>query len=291
MKAFKTDYEGVTFRSQLEAKYARYLDLNGDKWEYEPDDFWSDYQPDFKVEDRTGSVVIREIKPAEVSDSYLSSLADAFERISKLPKVQSLQVVMPVLFELIIFSKPDDSFKLRWSPSGETWEPPRKWLEKSVLDKVLEYRFDLKSSGGIEACPQSLTGHQRRKAVQLIDLPNALSRTLQLIAFMQGKNEHCWPMIPTLASELRCSEGTVYRHLKELKDRGHLVWIKVDKGERGTNRFRVILPDVSADKASCSQCGASFDEAVAVKWCSVCGTLEDGTGNARIPEMLNRKLK
>lgn len=47
--AIPTLYEGVRFRSRLEARWAAFFDLMGWKWEYEPIDF-NGWIPDFKVE-------------------------------------------------------------------------------------------------------------------------------------------------------------------------------------------------------------------------------------------------
>ena len=48
IKAHPTKYNGVQFRSRLEARWAAFFDLAGWEWEYEPIDLvgWS---PDFKV--------------------------------------------------------------------------------------------------------------------------------------------------------------------------------------------------------------------------------------------------
>lgn len=48
IKAYPTKYNGVQFRSRLEARWAVFFDLAGWKWEYEPLDLkgWS---PDFRI--------------------------------------------------------------------------------------------------------------------------------------------------------------------------------------------------------------------------------------------------
>jgi len=48
IKAHPTKYNGVRFRSRLEARWAAYLDLIGWKWEYEPIDI-EGWVPDFRV--------------------------------------------------------------------------------------------------------------------------------------------------------------------------------------------------------------------------------------------------
>lgn len=62
IKAIKTKYAGVTFRSRLEANWAAFFDLMGWKWEYEPIDLdgWS---PDFLLRGSDGMEVFVEVKP------------------------------------------------------------------------------------------------------------------------------------------------------------------------------------------------------------------------------------
>ncbi len=43
-----TEYGGVTFRSQLDARWAAYFDRRGIVWEYEPTQF-DGWAPDFRV--------------------------------------------------------------------------------------------------------------------------------------------------------------------------------------------------------------------------------------------------
>lgn len=48
IKAHPTKYNGVRFRSRLEARWAAFFDLIGWKWEYEPIDI-NGWTPDFRV--------------------------------------------------------------------------------------------------------------------------------------------------------------------------------------------------------------------------------------------------
>lgn len=61
MNAIPTRYNGINFRSRLEAKWARFFDLIGWKWDYEPLDF-NGYIPDFYLHGDNPCFV--EIKPA-----------------------------------------------------------------------------------------------------------------------------------------------------------------------------------------------------------------------------------
>lgn len=69
IKSHRTVYDGVTFRSRLEARWAAFFDLVGWEWEYEPIDLdgWS---PDFRVvipcshsECNGKHVLLAEVKP------------------------------------------------------------------------------------------------------------------------------------------------------------------------------------------------------------------------------------
>jgi hypothetical protein len=64
--AIPTDYNGVRFRSRLEAKWAALFDRCGWRWSYEPNDF-DGYIPDFALRFRTPILV--EVKPLQWDDS------------------------------------------------------------------------------------------------------------------------------------------------------------------------------------------------------------------------------
>ena len=49
IKSHRTEYNGVSFRSRLEARWACFFDLVGWKWDYEPIDIRG-WTPDFRVE-------------------------------------------------------------------------------------------------------------------------------------------------------------------------------------------------------------------------------------------------
>ena len=61
MNAIPTHYNGINFRSRLEAKWARFFDLLGWNWDYEPVDF-DGYIPDFYLHGDNPCFV--EVKPA-----------------------------------------------------------------------------------------------------------------------------------------------------------------------------------------------------------------------------------
>lgn len=66
MKAIPTIYNGLQFRSRLEATWAAFFDLMGWKWEYEPCDF-PGWIPDFLLGERT----YVEVKPWRTAEQIV----------------------------------------------------------------------------------------------------------------------------------------------------------------------------------------------------------------------------
>ncbi len=66
ISAIPTKYNGVMFRSRLEAKWAAFFDLSGFNWEYEPIDFHG-WIPDFVIRGAKEKVYV-EIKPIDSFD-------------------------------------------------------------------------------------------------------------------------------------------------------------------------------------------------------------------------------
>lgn len=78
IKSHPTLYNGVQFRSRLEARWAAFFDLAGWKWEYEPIDL-GDWVPDFRVvigdyfpqdESRSPNYLWVEVKPFYSIDEF-----------------------------------------------------------------------------------------------------------------------------------------------------------------------------------------------------------------------------
>ncbi len=63
----ETEYNGILFRSRLEAKWACFFDLVGWEWQYEPSEI-NGYNPDFiiraKSDNYKTSTIIVEVKPS-----------------------------------------------------------------------------------------------------------------------------------------------------------------------------------------------------------------------------------
>ena len=76
IKAHPTKYNGVQFRSRLEARWAAFFDLAGWEWEYEPIDLMG-WSPDFRVvlprshsECNGDHVLIVEVKPYSTLEDF-----------------------------------------------------------------------------------------------------------------------------------------------------------------------------------------------------------------------------
>ena len=70
MKAIPTVFNGVQYRSRLEAKWASFFTLAGWRFEYEPEDA-SGWIPDFVLIGVKGNKIYVEVKPAYTYDELL----------------------------------------------------------------------------------------------------------------------------------------------------------------------------------------------------------------------------
>lgn len=109
IKAIETEYNGMLFRSRLEARWAVFFDAAGEKYEYEPDSFMLDgigYVPDFYLPDLDLYV---EVKPSregaflEISKT-LGLIGTGRIRsimvLSHFPEGVNLHFSYPVIFKL-----------------------------------------------------------------------------------------------------------------------------------------------------------------------------------------------
>lgn len=74
IKAIPTVYEGVRFRSRLEARWAALFDFRGFAWDYEPIDF-DGWAPDFKLVIK-GQELFVEVKPINMASIFHDSEMD-----------------------------------------------------------------------------------------------------------------------------------------------------------------------------------------------------------------------
>jgi hypothetical protein len=70
LKSIPTTYNGIRFRSRLEARWAYFFDLIGWKWEYEPYDL-NGWLPDFVIHGNEDILV--EVKPIDDIDEFPKS--------------------------------------------------------------------------------------------------------------------------------------------------------------------------------------------------------------------------
>lgn len=91
-----TKYNGVNFRSRLEARWAAFFDLLKWEWEYEPIDL-NGWIPDFKIK---GAVdILVEVKPYDIRQIDRNFLYDEYDDHEVFPEWQ-------VLIDKITKSKP-----------------------------------------------------------------------------------------------------------------------------------------------------------------------------------------
>lgn len=64
-----TFFDGVEFRSRLEAQWAAFFNLLKIEWEYEPFKVADQYTPDFLIDHRSGAVLV-EVKPVAEPDGF-----------------------------------------------------------------------------------------------------------------------------------------------------------------------------------------------------------------------------
>ena len=75
------------------------------------------------------------------------------------------------------------------------------------------------------------------------DLPN---RAIAVYLYLRGRANRegvCWPAIPTIARELKMSESTIRRALRDLVQEGFLVVEKRKRssGADSSNKYRVVF--------------------------------------------------
>lgn len=82
MRAVKTEYRNVVFRSKSEAIFARCLDLAGSAWQYEPKDaiHQCKHRWDFIVCIQDKYPIYLEYKPSEPTRTYVSNLHNSVRK-------------------------------------------------------------------------------------------------------------------------------------------------------------------------------------------------------------------
>ena len=75
------------------------------------------------------------------------------------------------------------------------------------------------------------------------DLPNRAISVYLYLRSRANKEGFCWPAIPTMARELKMSESTIRRALRDLVQEGFLVVEKRKRssGADSSNKYRVVF--------------------------------------------------
>lgn len=139
-----TYYQGITFRSRLEARWAVLLDFtpNVIGWDYEPVEVklangWT-YTPDFLIRryhvgDRWRNYI--EVKPADISKDYREVLKEASTKLDA-----PLWLIEGELWRDTILT-----CRVLWRGKVKPLEPDRALARfKEAYDSACAYRFDLK---------------------------------------------------------------------------------------------------------------------------------------------------
>ena len=128
IKAIETHYNGVAFRSRLEAKWAAMFDLLGWQWTYEPTDF-NGWLPDFAIWGKT--LVYVEVKPVvefpqEVANQIASSGCD--------DEVLIVGIRGPVPNDYFCEQNPTFGWLCEWC-DGPVWDPAvlGRWMQCEKL--------------------------------------------------------------------------------------------------------------------------------------------------------------
>ncbi|MGB0410188.1 MAG: hypothetical protein ACPGFA_01260 [Pikeienuella sp.] len=124
MRAIPTKYEGVNFRSRLEARWAALFDLAGWSWSYEPFDL-SGWAPDFAIHTKSGDVLV-EVKPVALKwfDNQFRTLPDD-------PSFAKAKAHWPAHWILLLGQEPQEHSDL--FSIGRMMDPPStaecNWME------------------------------------------------------------------------------------------------------------------------------------------------------------------
>lgn len=119
MKAIETKYNGVTFRSRMEARWAVFMDALGMKWDYEPEAYELDglsYLPDFWLPEQK---VFFEVKPAEPTNEEREKAARLADFTKHHVIIQSGNPHLPVFGDnsetpICIFGKDGEDYPYWW---------------------------------------------------------------------------------------------------------------------------------------------------------------------------------
>lgn len=153
IKALPSFYAGVKFRSRLEARWARYFDMIGVKWQYEPEGYElpsGNYCPDFFCSGRMETGFFVEVKPDDIGRKMVQQkLLDLCQMTDR---IVVCVVGNPSLKEHWCCSKPyNEEFAKEWCEVSFSQEGMLKhglywgsseWSDESYSDEASKMRFE-----------------------------------------------------------------------------------------------------------------------------------------------------
>ena len=147
IKATKTEYCGVQFKSKSEAIFARALHILGYLWVYEPEHTrWiNGYVPDFIVSHLFSNTII-EYKPKMPTATYIENIKSISYEIYR---EQGIPFIILVVDPYNCFNDDDIKIFQLWPEEYKTWTESafnrtKKQLKKAI-SQALEYRYDLEN--------------------------------------------------------------------------------------------------------------------------------------------------
>jgi hypothetical protein len=190
-KSIPTLYNGIQFRSRLEATWAAFFDVIGWEWEYEPALFEGPgWTPDFLLKGRNTLVEVKpEIDPSEWSDM------EAVEYAFKRPVPEGFLLMFVGVFPvpgLLIAADPEPGEPEYADPSGD----------RSVATLILGRGYVVDQDLGIDKPCHVIATISIHPGLQMewdytiapIDAPVAGSAESALIACAAGRFPEAWAM-------------------------------------------------------------------------------------------------
>lgn len=137
MEAIKTKYNGIQFRSKLEARIAVFFDHYGIKWEYEPQSFKLSsgviYCPDFFLPDLNCYCEVKPLREVKTDEYDVEITKNAFISINEYFKLQLFEknicliLGIPTDRNILLFYKGENPDFMYVYPTFDNKLKPPKW--------------------------------------------------------------------------------------------------------------------------------------------------------------------
>ena len=135
MKAIPVIYEGIQFRSKLEARWYIFMKSMGWDVEYEPEVNCNRYIPDFKIRGRLFDIYI-EVKPIENWDDWFGKNYEQFrEKVQKSELINSL-TEYHCIYKYLEFRKTQPDIPYHIDEFPEDMVVPTSTTEKAIRHHV-----------------------------------------------------------------------------------------------------------------------------------------------------------